>query len=46
MAPPLLKLDGIRLTFGGTPLLNGADLSVTAGDKIGESLKGLFGGSK
>ena len=26
MAPPLLNLDGIRLTFGGTPLLDGAAL--------------------
>ena len=24
MAPPLLTLDGIKLTFGGTPLLDGA----------------------
>ena len=34
MAPPLLKLDGIRLTFGGAPLLDGADLSVAPGDRI------------
>uniref|UniRef100_UPI00167C173D hypothetical protein n=1 Tax=Mesorhizobium sp. M2D.F.Ca.ET.225.01.1.1 TaxID=2563942 RepID=UPI00167C173D len=27
MAPPLLNLDGIKLTFGGTPLLDGAALS-------------------
>ena len=44
MAPPLLKLDGIRLTFGGTPLLNGADLSVTPGDKI--ALVGRNGSGK
>ena len=35
MAPPLLQLSGMRLTFGGTPLLEGADLSVGAGDRIG-----------
>ncbi|WP_442581213.1 ABC-F family ATP-binding cassette domain-containing protein [Mesorhizobium sp. ASY16-5R] len=34
MAPPLLALDGIRLTFGGTPLLDGAALSASAGDRI------------
>jgi ATP-binding cassette subfamily F protein uup len=28
MAPPLLTLDEIRLTFGGEPLLNGASLVV------------------
>ena len=33
--PPLLQLRDIRLTFGGTPLLVGADLAVTAGDRIG-----------
>ncbi len=44
MAPPLLKLDRIRLTFGGTPLLDGADLSVTAGDKI--ALVGRNGSGK
>ena len=27
MAPPIIKLDDIRLTFGGTPLLDGADLT-------------------
>lgn len=42
--PPLLKLDGIRLTFGGTPLLDGADLSVTAGDRI--ALVGRNGSGK
>ena len=31
MAPPLLTLDGILLTFGGTPLLDGAELSASAG---------------
>ncbi|RLQ88735.1 ABC-F family ATP-binding cassette domain-containing protein [Notoacmeibacter ruber] len=34
MAPPLLNLDGLFLTFGGTPLLDGASLSVTPGEKI------------
>jgi ABC transport system ATP-binding/permease protein len=34
MAPPLLYLDDIALTFGGTPLLMGAALSVSAGDRI------------
>ena len=34
MAPPLLFLKDIRLTFGGTPLLEGADLSIGAGDRL------------
>jgi ATP-binding cassette subfamily F protein uup len=34
MAPPLLQLQNIALTFGGTPLLEGADLSVSAGDRV------------
>lgn len=34
MAPPLLTLSDIHLTFGGTPLLDGAALSVTAGDRL------------
>jgi ATP-binding cassette subfamily F protein uup len=34
MAPPLLYLKNIRLTFGGTPLLEGADLSVSAGERL------------
>jgi ATP-binding cassette subfamily F protein uup len=34
MAPPLLQLRDIGLTFGGTPLLEGAELSVSAGDRI------------
>jgi ATP-binding cassette subfamily F protein uup len=34
MAPPILKLDRIRLTFGGTPLLVGADLVAEPGDRI------------
>ncbi|MGI2034767.1 ABC-F family ATP-binding cassette domain-containing protein [Rhizobium panacihumi] len=34
MAPPILKLDDILLTFGGAPLLNGASLQVEPGDRI------------
>ncbi len=34
MAPPIIKLDDIRLTFGGTPLLDGADLQVEPEDRI------------
>lgn len=34
MAPPLLTLKDIHLTFGGTPLLEGAELSVAPGDRI------------
>ncbi len=44
MAPPLLTLEGIRLTFGGTPLLDGAALSVSAGDRI--ALVGRNGSGK
>ncbi len=44
MAPPLLTLDGIRLTFGGTPLLDGASLSASAGEKI--ALVGRNGSGK
>ena len=33
MAPPLLTLQNIHLTFGGTPLLEGADLIVEAGSR-------------
>ena len=44
MAPPLLKLDQIHLTFGGTPLLAGADLSAEAGDRI--ALVGRNGSGK
>ena len=32
--PPLLSLQGIALTFGGTPLLEAADLSVGTGDRV------------
>ncbi len=34
MAPPILKLDQIRLSFGGAPLLDGTDLQVEPGDRI------------
>jgi len=44
MPPPLLTLDGIRLTFGGAPLLDGASLSVSQGDKI--ALVGRNGSGK
>jgi ATP-binding cassette subfamily F protein uup len=44
MAPPLLKLDDIRLTFGGTPLLDGAQLAVLPGDRI--ALVGRNGSGK
>jgi len=44
MAPPLLNLDGIRLTFGGAPLLDGASLAAAAGDRI--ALVGRNGSGK
>src|ERR1700691_1067796 len=34
MVPPLLTLQDIALTFGTTPLLAGAGLSVSAGDRV------------
>jgi ATP-binding cassette subfamily F protein uup len=34
MAPPLLTLQDIHLTFGGTPLLEGAELSVSEGERL------------
>ena len=34
MAPPLLSLSDIRLTFGGTPLLESADLAAAAGATV------------
>ena len=34
MAPPILKLDDIRLSFGGAPLLDGANLQLEPGDRI------------
>ncbi len=44
MAPPLLKLDDIRLTFGGTPLLAGASLMVGPGERL--ALVGRNGSGK
>src|SRR5262245_31323411 len=32
--PPLIQLTDIRLTFGGTPLLEGVELSVSAGERV------------
>ena len=34
MAPPLLLLQDIALTFGGTPLLEQASLSVSSGERL------------
>jgi ATP-binding cassette subfamily F protein uup len=34
MAPPLIQLKNIALTFGGTPLLEDVELSVSAGERI------------
>src|SRR5581483_1888409 len=34
MAPPLLQLRDIALTFGGTPLLQGVELSVSPGERV------------
>ena len=34
MAPPILTLQDIRLSFGGEPLLDGAELSVSEGDRL------------
>ncbi|KAB0679879.1 ABC-F family ATP-binding cassette domain-containing protein [Aureimonas leprariae] len=42
--PPLLRLDGVRLTFGGTPLLSGVELNVLPGDHI--ALVGRNGSGK
>ncbi|RWX75077.1 ABC transporter ATP-binding protein [Neorhizobium lilium] len=44
MAPPILKLDDIFLSFGGPPLLAGAGLQVEPGDRI--SLVGRNGSGK
>jgi len=44
MAPPLLQLKDIALTFGGTPLLMGAELSVSTGERV--SLVGRNGSGK
>ena len=34
MAPPLIQLSDIHLSFGGTPLLEGAELLVSPGDRL------------
>ena len=34
MAPPILKLDDIFLSFGGAPLLNGAGFQLEPGDRL------------
>src|SRR5262245_61637646 len=34
MAPPLVQLKDIALTFGGIPLLSGVELSVSAGERV------------
>jgi ATP-binding cassette subfamily F protein uup len=44
MAPPLLQLRDIHLTFGGKPLLEGAELSVAPGERL--ALVGRNGAGK
>jgi ATP-binding cassette subfamily F protein uup len=44
MAPPLLALQDITLTFGATPLLRGADLAVGEADRL--ALVGRNGAGK
>jgi ATP-binding cassette subfamily F protein uup len=44
MAPPLLQLKDISLTFGGTALLTGAELSVSPSERV--SLVGRNGSGK
>jgi ABC transport system ATP-binding/permease protein len=44
MAPPLLQLRDIAVTFGGTPLLTSAELSVSPGERV--SLVGRNGSGK
>jgi ATP-binding cassette subfamily F protein uup len=34
MSPPLIQLKDIRLTFGGTPLLTGVELNVSANERV------------
>jgi ATP-binding cassette subfamily F protein uup len=34
MAPPLIQLGDISLSFGGTPLLDGVELSVSSGERV------------
>ena len=44
MAPPLLTLQGIELTISGKPLLEGAELSVSPGERL--ALVGRNGSGK
>src|SRR5271155_4167145 len=44
MAPPLLQLKDVALTFGGTPLLSGVELSVSSGERV--ALVGRNGSGK
>jgi ATP-binding cassette subfamily F protein uup len=44
MAPPLLSLQGVALTFGGTPLLESAEIAVGAGERV--ALVGRNGSGK
>jgi ATP-binding cassette subfamily F protein uup len=44
VAPPLLQLKDIALTFGGTPMLTGAELSVSTAERV--SLVGRNGSGK
>ena len=50
MPPPLIQLTDIALTFGGTPLLDGVELSVSAGERaclVGRAyLYGLMAGGE
>src|SRR5436190_15829697 len=34
MAPPLIQLKDIKLSFGGTPLLSSVELSVSSGERV------------
>src|SRR5579863_10087810 len=44
MAPPHLQLRDVELTFGGTPLLSGVELSVSTGERV--ALVGRNGSGK